>query len=380
MSQQSMAEVKPEVTPAKLKPGEAVGRAMRTFYEVREQEQLVQRDPSVHTFPLSLDGFPGFGGISGITHDEKSGLIYAVSDDTRTKNNPGARVYVMGQNPLTKELTVEKELLLKDEKGTLLGPLDMEEITFMPNGKLYISTESYGNKPGQLLTVDPASGVVLKKTDLDVRGMRENSGNEALTLIPNGDNEPTVVTISEQPLTSDTSDENNSNIAGRPLRLKVGDNEYLYAPDPVMIFTNKFSPDPKVHQKQKGSNGVVSACYDKETETLYIMERAFVPGAVPEPGSNEPNISNRVAIYSVKYDEADKLNGLSLQDLIARKTPIQSVQKTLVWEFKGAGNLEGFTLVKDKDGRAEFLVTEDNNFNNKQGGTEIYRVPLNPTR
>jgi len=303
------------------------------------------------------------GGLSGIRYDATLGSYLAVSDDPSARGP--ARVYRLettssdGAGP-PDDIRITDMIPLRRADGSTFAPdtIDPEGIAIAPDGSFYVSSEgNVGQGIGPAVFHFAADGALLGElavpphfmpNDAGTRGIRQNTGFEALTLTPDGNE---VIVGTESALIQDGPFSSSSQ--GSPSRLLVFDRrsgretaEYIY-------------PVGRVRRHSTTPGGLtvkgLTELLALDDSHLLALERSYVAGQ-----------GDSVQLNEIDLGAADDVSGIeSLKD--ADLSSLKPVAKHQLLDFASLGvpldNLEGMALGPTlPDGRRVLLVISDNNF------------------
>jgi hypothetical protein len=303
------------------------------------------------------------GGLSGIRYDAPLDSYLAVSDDPSDRGP--ARVYRLeidgtGGGLTAHDLRLTDMIPLRRADGSTFAPdtIDPEGIAVAADGSFYVSSEgNVGRGIGPSVRHFAADGALLGALPIPdrfmpnpthSRGIRQNTGFEALTLTPDGGK---LIVGTESALIQDgpfSSLDRDS-----PARILVFD---LPAGHEV---TEHIYPVDRVRRHPATAGGLAVKGL---TELLAIddshalaLERSYVAGR-----------GNSVDLYAIDLSAADDVSAVN--SLQVEATPPRPVTKRRLLNFSSLGvrvdNLEGMTFGPDlPDGRKLLVIISDNNFN-----------------
>jgi hypothetical protein len=320
------------------------------------------------TFPSSMTfkNTP-FGGLSGITYDEKKQLYYAISDD-RSEKAP-ARFYSL-KIDLSKGVLSEggvvpvgvKLLLNEKNQNFARGTVDTEGIVLSNRENLFISSEGDASQlinpfvkefslaSGKEISNLPIPDKFLPAND-GKKGVRNNLALENLTITPD---KRYLFTATENALIQDGTEAKSGvptscRLLRYDLAKKQPDKEYLYqteAVKPLLNVTGKYAQGlPDLH------------AIDNQGHFISI-ERAFT------------GLGFGISLFKVSLEGATditNINGL----LATNADDIKPVEKKLLLDLRRLDvlldNIEGLTLGPQlPNGQPSLILVSDNNFQSIQ--------------
>lgn len=319
--------------------------------------------PTGTTFENTL-----FGGLSGITYDDKNDQYYAISDD-RSDRAP-ARFYTLKLNLRDGQLAQNgiqpvAVTFLKDKNGKNFAPgtIDGEGIALSDRNSVYISSEGdvadqvnpfikeFSLTTGREISTLPIPEKFLPSAD-GTRGVRNNLAFEALTITPN---QQYLYTATENALLQDGAEAKPGSttpcrILEFNLTTQQAGKEFLYITDPV---NSRFA-----RVTGKYANGIPDLLALDNQGHFLSIERAFT------------GIGFTIQLFQVSLEGAtdiSKIDSLKSVDI----NQIQPVQKKLLLDLRQTGvfldNIEGLTLGPSlPNGQPTLILVSDNNFQNLQ--------------
>ncbi|BAZ39749.1 hypothetical protein NIES4101_57050 [Calothrix sp. NIES-4101] len=320
------------------------------------------------TFPSGMNfQKTAFGGLSGITYDEKNQLYYAISDD-RSEKAP-ARFYTLkidlSKGALKQDGVVPVGVkLLLNAKNENFAPrtVDTEGIALGKPGSVFISSEGDASQ-----IINPfikefllASGKEINNLSIPdkflpssdyKKGVRNNLALESLTINPN---KQYLFTATENALIQDGTEAKpgiptSCRILRYNLATNQADKEYLYVTEavkPLINITGKYAQGlPELH------------AIDNQGHFLSI-ERAFT------------GLGFRIALFQISLEDATDISNIDSLQATNTKN-IKPVQKKLLLDLRNLDvlldNVEGLTLgSKLPDGQPSLILVSDNNFQSIQ--------------
>jgi hypothetical protein len=320
------------------------------------------------TFPSSttFQNTP-FGGLSGITYDEKKQIYYAISDD-RSEKAP-ARFYTL-KIDLSKGKLRDGGVvpigvkLLQNEKNQNFsrGTVDTEGIALSNGESVFISSEGDASQlinpfikefsltSGKEINNLPIPDKFLPSSE-GKKGVRNNLALENLTITPD---KQYLFTASENALIQDGTEAKSGvptycRILRYNLATNQPDKEYLYkteAVKPLINLTGKYAQGlPDLH------------AIDNQGHFISI-ERAFT------------GLGFGISLFQVSLEDATDISNIN--SLIATNLKdIKPVQKKLLLDLRKLDvlldNVEGLTLgSRLGDGQLSLILVSDNNFQSIQ--------------
>jgi hypothetical protein len=320
------------------------------------------------TFPSSttFQNTP-FGGLSGITYDEKKQIYYAISDD-RSEKAP-ARFYTL-KIDLSKGKIRDGGVapvgvkLLQNEKNQNFprGTVDTEGIALNNGESVFISSEGDASQlinpfvkefslaSGKEINNLPIPDKFLPSSEGN-KGVRNNLALESLTITPD---KQYLFTASENALIQDgTEAKSGVPTSCRILRYNLAtnqpDKEYLYkteAVKPLINLTGKYAQGlPDLH------------AIDNQGHFISI-ERAFT------------GLGFGISLFQVSLEGATDISNIN-NLLASNANNIKPVQKKLLLDLRRLDvlldNIEGLTIgSKFSDGQLSLILVSDNNFQSIQ--------------
>ena len=311
------------------------------------------------------------GGLSGIAHDRRRGVYYALSDDRSQRD--ASRFYTLEIDLADGSLDdgdveVVAVTPLTDGRGDTFEPqaIDPEGITLVGRRRLFISTEGDSRADPPIAPfVDRFRRSGRRQLSLPVpdkfrpdaggtRGVRFNEGFESLTSTPSG---RALYAATETSLTQDgpSTDVGQSSLA-RILRYDLGDRrpreEYVYVVEPVA--------EPPEPADAFRVNGLVELLALDDRGTFLALERSFSVGR-----------GNTVRLYEISTVGATDVSAEPTLFPGGELLPLEPVSKRLLLDFADLGlepdNLEALAFGPPlADGRLPLIVVSDNNFNPDQ--------------
>jgi hypothetical protein len=313
-------------------------------------------------------GGTAVGELSGLVHDPRRGVYYAVSDD-----RSAARFYTLeidlGPGGIAGVRVVALTLLDSDAATPGVQPYeagdtDLEDIVLLPAGDLLITSErDRNNRPwlrrfaldGRLLGELPLPDAFLPA---EGRGTRPNLAFEGMTLSADGQ---TLVLANEQALAQDgplATFDAGTNVrllhydlragpgAARPGREVVYQTERIFA-----------RPEPPTGAADNGVTALLAIRHLMPRFDLLVLERSFVAGA-----------GNDVGLFGVGLAGAADVAALS-----ALPSPFtgRAATKTPLLNLRLAGlapdNMEAMALgPRLPNGRPSLIVLSDDNLSATQ--------------
>jgi hypothetical protein len=316
----------------------------------------------------AMVGGTAVGELSGLVHDARRGVYYAVSDDRSV-----ARFYTLqidlGPRGIADVRVVGVTLLDSDRDAPGVQPYptgdtDLEDLVLLPNGDLIISSErDRNNTPwlrrfaldGRLLEELPLPDTFVPA---EGRGTRVNLAFEGMTLSPAGD---TLVLANEQALVQDgplaTPDAGTNvrllhyDLRGGPGAARPG-REVVYQTERIFA-----RPEPPTGAADNGVTALLWSRHLLPRFDLLVLERSFVAGA-----------GNDVGLFGVSLAGAQDVAGLAA---LPSPFPGRPATKTLLLNLRQAGlvpdNLEAMALgPRLPNGRASLIVMADDNLSTSQ--------------
>jgi hypothetical protein len=308
------------------------------------------------------------GELSGLVHDPRRGVYYAVSDDRSS-----ARFYTLeidlGLGGIADVRVVGLTLLDSDAAAPGVQPYeagdsDLEDIVLLPDGDLVITSERDRNNvpwvrrfalDGRLLGELPLPDAFVPAAG---RGTRPNLAFEGITLSADGQ---TLVVANEQALAQDgplaTAD------AGSPVRLLRYDlrgGPGAARPGPQVVYQTEpvfARPEPPDGAADNGVTALLSIRHLLPSFDLLVLERSFVAGA-----------GNEVGLFGVTLAGAQDVAGVPA---LPSPFPGRTAAKTPLLKLRQAGlapdNLEAMALgPRLPNGRASLILLSDDNLSPTQ--------------
>jgi len=312
------------------------------------------------------------GGLSAITYDRPRDRLYALSDD-RSDLAP-ARFYTLKlsldrrdpQTPRIQKVEVEKVTTITDATGQPFskGSVDPEGIALSPQGRLFISSEGVTNQgiPPFIGEFERETGRWKRRLPIpdrylpdatgkqQTRGVQDNLGFEALTLVASGTPEEPfrVFAATESALKQDQTPPDQAARSRLLHYLIQGDrtllvSEQAYPVDPMpsgaiaMGLTDLLAIDPAGH--------------------FLSLERSY-------------SILSGFGVQLYQIATGGALD-VSTQDRLTAIAPGQLIRKKRLLDLNQLGirldNLEGLTLgPRLPDGSPSLILVSDDNFNPQQ--------------
>ncbi|MDA0203911.1 MAG: esterase-like activity of phytase family protein [Acidobacteria bacterium] len=297
----------------------------------------------------------GFGGVSALSYDPSSGLLYALSDSTNL------RVFVLSIQLSERSLKVEPEAVLPllDASGVPLPlwTVDPEGLAMASTGELIVSSEGYASRDprvdpgifrfgpdGRLLGSLPIPPHYLPR---DTTGVRNNLSFESLTVSPDG---ATLLAATERNLQQDEH-ECDASVGCLVRILRYGQQadgwqpiaEYFYRTDPSIL----------------SSLGLAELLWVRD-RTVLTLERGFER---LEDGST----LQTVRVYQIELP--DRLSQSELQAPLAKRLvlDLDSVKDRFSEGFRRLDNYEGMCFGPQlPNGDRTLLIVSDDNYSNQQ--------------
>jgi len=296
-----------------------------------------------------------FGGVSALSYDSSSGLLYALSDSTNL------RVFVLAIQLSEQSLKVEPEavLALLDASGVPLPlwTVDPEGLVIASAGEFFVSSEGYASRDPR---VDPAifrfgrDGRLLGSLPIPPHylprgetGVRNNLAFESLTVSPDG---TALLAATERNLQQDENECTASD--GCLVRiLRYGQQtdgwkpiaEYFYRTDPSIV----------------SSLGLAELLWISD-RTVLTLERGFER---LEDGST----LQKIRVYQIELP--DRLSQSELQAPLAKRLvlDLDSVKDRFSEGFRRLDNYEGMCIGPQlANGDRTLLIVSDDNYSNQQ--------------
>ena len=296
-----------------------------------------------------------FGGISALSTDAASGLLYALSDSTNL------RVFILDAQLSEQSVNVKPEgvLPLADVSGVPLPlwTLDPEGLAMTPDGELLVASEGYANRDpsvdpgifrfgrdGRLLGSLPIPPYFLPRGET---GVQHNLAFESLTISPDG---ASLLTATERNLEQDNHECAPS--AGCVVRiLRYGREadgwqpigEYFYRTDPSIV----------------SSLGLAELLWIRD-RTVLSLERGF-------ERLDDGSTLQTVRIYQIELP--DRLSQSERQAPLAKRLvlDLDSVKDRFSAGFERLDNYEGMALGPPlSNGDRTLFVVSDDNYSNQQ--------------
>ncbi|MGD1875617.1 MAG: esterase-like activity of phytase family protein [Mastigocoleus sp.] len=313
---------------------------------------------------FKFQGTP-FGGLSGITYDERNQLYYSISDD-RSQKAP-ARFYTLKIN-LSKGKLTDNSLspvavtTLQNKNGQAFanGKIDPEGIALFSQNSVFISSEGdarqlvnpfikeFSLNSGKELTTLPVPKKFLPDKN-QKKGIRNNLAFETLTITPD---KKYLFSATENALIQDGSDAKpnqgtNCRILQYNLATKELEKEFLYPTTSVKAFP--------INVSGRFASGLPDLVALDNQGSFISIERTFT------------GVGFNIALFKVNLADADDIHdidSLSASDL----SKIKPVKKELLLDLRklsvALDNIEGLTLgAKLPDGKRSLILVSDNNFN-----------------
>lgn len=320
------------------------------------------------TFPSSttFQNTP-FGGLSGITYDEKKQLYYAISDD-RSEKAP-ARFYSL-KIDLSKDklrdggiVPVGVKLLLNDKNQNFArGKVDTEGIALSNRESLFISSEGDASQlinpfvkefsldSGKEINNLPIPDKFLPTSE-GKKGVRNNLALENLTITPD---KQYLFTAAENALIQDGTEAKSGiptfcRILRYNLATNQPDKEYLYKTEAVK---------PLINVTGKYAQGLPDLHAIDDSGHFISIERAFT------------GLGFSISLFQVSLEGATDISNINSL-LKTNINDIKPVQKKLLLDLRRLDvlldNIEGLTLgPKLSDGQPSLILVSDNNFQSIQ--------------
>lgn len=353
-----------------LLTGCASSHATRTAAGVSGAATAMQ-PPQLQIEYLGISVLPGslrfrdtpVGGLSGLRYDPTLRSYLVVSDDPSARGP--ARVYRLETTHPSDakppgDVRVTDMIPLRRGDGSTFAPdtIDPEGIAIASDGTFYVSSEGNVQRGiGPEVFHFAADGAWLGElaipsrfmpNDAGTRGIRQNTGFEALTLTPDGNQ---LIVGTESALIQDGPFSSPRHVS--PARLLVFDRqsgretaEYIYPVDPI-----RRDPTTPGGLTVKGLTELLAL----DDTHLLALERSYVDGH-----------GESVQLNQIDLEGADDVAGIqALKD--ADPGALRPVAKRRLLDFSSLGvpidNLEGMTWGPMlPDGRRLFVVISDNNF------------------
>ncbi len=305
-----------------------------------------------------------FGGISGLERVGQEDYV-ALSDDSAQHGPARAYLMTIPSDPASgTPPTVTGATLLRNASGQPYAPqtVDPESVRLLPSGDFAWTSEGWakdGNCRPPAVVLSNPSGREIRRLSVPAyhapnpegtRGVRHNKANEGLAVI----GEDALVTANEGALVQDGP--MNSEERGMRVRLT---HYSVSTGQPLAEYPLEVGP-LYPGARDRGVSEIISG----EDGSLYTIEHSYVPGQ-----------GNRGEIYRITLDGATKVLGKEALD--GSETP---ARKELVFDFASLpehpDNIEALAWApRLADGRAQLLVTSDDNFSDKQR-TLLHRIAL----
>lgn len=317
-----------------------------------------------------------FGGISGISYDVKSGILYGVSDDRSSRGEARFYEFELSLKPSLVDLKIIKSTVLKsaNNKAFPKGEVDFEALTIVSNNRVAISSEG-DNRPtpriAPWLAIFNIDGTYSNWIDLPDRFLPEHKGEITKGPRNNLAFESLGATRDFSYLFAATEDTvyqdgelatSSSKGIIRILRYKEKGSSYTF--DAEFAYPLEAVPTKVIGQKTRGHNGLVDILPFNKKYFL-TMERAWVP----------EDRKQTIKIYKVTI-ERDSSRTTTIGSL--KGADFNFVKKELVADLndfvplfatgkKKLDNMEAMTFgPKLPNGNHTLLIMSDDNFNKRQ--------------
>ncbi|HWR51774.1 MAG TPA: esterase-like activity of phytase family protein [Bryobacteraceae bacterium] len=343
-------------------PFEAVGRAGAAERAAMPQGVLARK----------VSG--GFGGISALAFDRKSGTLYALSDSAA----PVLFALKFALRGGAVQLSPVAAIPLKNADGGLVAEwtLDPEGLALLPRGTLLLSSEGY-----PVRSVDPAlvefdsQGRTLRRLPVPPKflpassegtrsGVRHNLGFEGLTLAPDGKR---FYTVTEGPLEQDGPGCSTSQACtSRILEYTLEGGEARPARE--FAYPIEAMPLPAALPNAKGHAGA-SELLALSGNELLVLERGF---AFDE---ETKGMHQTIRIYHATLEGASDVSGMASLAQAGSWRPVakrllldlESVVPQFSQGYRKLDNFEGMCLgPRLKDGSRTLILVSDNNYGDNQ--------------
>jgi hypothetical protein len=325
----------------------------------------------------NIESAAGFGGLSGIGYDPKTGTLMAVSDGRSYCRFYRLEPRIQDENFEVRPMGVTP-LLDLDGEWVADGSMNPESLAIADNGDIFITSEGIagaGALPGLYLFDAvgrfkknlPVPEKFLPGGEGKEKGPRDNLAFESLTLSPDGKR---LFLGIEQALLQD-GDETTPE-AGGAVRIL----EYVIEGDEIHPIREIVYPIEPVGKPEEfgpgvGGNGLVDLLALDHHHFL-TLERSFF---VESSDSTVPRTHQQIRIFKMSLEQAtDVSNLISLRGT----TDFRFAQKELVLdledivpdldpEFPTLDNFEGMCFGPElPNGNRTLILVSDNNFNESQ--------------
>ncbi len=313
------------------------------------ENDFVKYNNLVLVHHTELFDYQRIGGLSGLTFDGTSNILYAVSDNTSNTANLVYKINIINNRDVL-NLEFKSKIELETERKFMRGSnkMDSEGIAIDKKGNLIISTETLFSSSSTFIKLFNSNGEFLDNISLTNKftpsynkdfdkvktstsssvqvvrtyynwGVRSNRGFESLTISPSN---KFLFTANESPLIQDKA-----NLV-RIVKLANSGNNY---------FANSEFLYPLENNKNNGLVDLLAI----DDQTLYTLERGF-----DEKTKEVTSKIFKVILNTKSYLSIDSIDSRKELDVLSKELvlDLENLKHSFPKAFQKIDNIEGMSL------------------------------------